>query len=104
LGRERGSFGRITAAVGSLEIFPSRSRKRWNARTEDSVRTTDVARYGLPSPYVEAETAAMCAATARSSTRRASVIPRARRKVAYRSRSRRYAATVWPDRPRSIVR
>ena len=68
--------------MGSLEILPSRSRKRWKARTEDSARTTEVARYGFPSPYVEADTAATWAVTARSSTRRASVIPRVRRKAA----------------------
>ena len=42
-GRPRGSRGRTTPAVGSSSVMPSRSAKRCNVRTADSVRATLVA-------------------------------------------------------------
>ena len=56
-GSERGSFGCTMPAAGSRSVAPSRSRNRWNDRTDESVRATESARCTArsSSPQVDAE-------------------------------------------------
>jgi hypothetical protein len=51
-------------------------RNRWNDRTDDKARTTEVALYLVPSWWVDDDSRAMNPATAASSTTRGSRTPR----------------------------
>jgi hypothetical protein len=74
--------------------MPSRAAKRWKVRTDTRIRAAEA---GLSAPREAAKSA-----TSFSVTSLAEMIPRSVLQSRYRWRSRRYAATVLIDRPRSI--
>src|SRR5664280_1810288 len=103
LGSRRGWSGGRTSPAGSMAVKPSWAQNLCQPRTATTARADDDAeRTARPS---EPERMARTKDSTSSSTTWSTVArPRTSRYAVYRARSRRYAARVFPDRPRSTAR
>src|SRR6188474_69290 len=93
--------GRTDAEV-SAGVQPSSAANRWKPRTDTTIREAEAGAIATPPSGASPSDWANSAMSSRETSAR-SAMPRASRKAQYRLRSRRYAAMVLVDRPRSTV-